>query len=82
MRSTLSLLHDRLTADKDNLLQERPYGALTLADNAKLHDVYLREIYFRGKHRLTHKFFWIRNGLRALQVGLVASTVSTSLRFC
>ncbi len=53
----------------------------TLADKEKLYDAYLREIYFLGKHRLTYKYFWIRNGLWALLVGLAAAAVLTSLRF-
>jgi hypothetical protein len=53
----------------------------TLADKEKLYDAYLREIYYLGKHRLTRKYFWIRNGLWALLVGLTAAAVLTGLRF-
>ena len=53
----------------------------TLADKEKLYDAYLREIYFLGKHRLTHKYFWIRNGLWSLLAGLVVAAILTSLRF-
>ena len=53
----------------------------TLAGKEKLYDAYLREIYYLGKHRLTHKYFWIRNGLWSLLVGLVVATQLISLRF-
>ncbi len=53
----------------------------TIADKEKLYDAYLREIYFLGKYRLTRKYFWIRNGLWALLVGLAAAAVLTSVRF-
>ncbi len=53
----------------------------TLADKEKLYDAYLREIYYLGKHRLTRKYFWIRNGLWALLAGLAAAAVLTSSRF-
>ena len=53
----------------------------TIADKEKLYDAYLREIYYLGKHRLTRKYFWIRNGLWALLVGLAAAAVLTSARF-
>jgi hypothetical protein len=53
----------------------------TIKDKEKLYDAYLREIYFLGKHRLTHKYFWIRIGLWVLLIGLAAAAVLTSLRF-
>lgn len=53
----------------------------TLADKEKLYDAYLREIYYLGKHRLTHKYFWIRNGLWALLAGLTFAAFLTGLRF-
>lgn len=53
----------------------------TIADRDKLYDAYLREIYYLGKHRLTHKYRWIRNGLCALLVGLSAAALLTGLRF-
>jgi hypothetical protein len=53
----------------------------TIADKEKLYDAYLREIYYLGKHRLTRKYFYIRNGLWSLLVGLVAAALLTSLRF-
>jgi len=52
-----------------------------LADKEKLYDAYLREIYYLGKHRLTYKYLWIRNGLWALLVGLATAAILTSLRF-
>ncbi len=53
----------------------------TLADKEKLYDAYLREIYYLGKHRLTRKYFWIRNGLWALLLGLAGAALLTTLRF-
>ena len=53
----------------------------TIADKEKLYDAYIREIYYLGKHRLTHKYFWIRNGLWSLLAGLVVAAILTSLRF-
>jgi hypothetical protein len=53
----------------------------TLADKDKLYDAYLREIYYLGKHRLTRKYFWIRNGLWSLLAGLVIAALLTCLRF-
>lgn len=53
----------------------------TISDKEKLYDAYLREIYFLGKYRLTRKYFWIRNGLWTLLIGLAAAAVLTSLRF-
>lgn len=53
----------------------------TIADKEKLYDAYLREIYYLGKHRLTHKYLWIRNGLWVLLVGLLAAALMTGLRF-
>lgn len=52
-----------------------------LSDKEKLYDAYLREIYFLGKHRLTHKYFWIRIGLWGLLAGLAVSAILTGLRF-
>jgi hypothetical protein len=49
----------------------------TLADRDRLYDAYLREIYFLGRHRLTRKYFWIRNGLWALLLGLAAAALLT-----
>ncbi len=53
----------------------------TLADRDKLYDAYLREIYYLGRHRLTNKYRWIRNGLCALLIGLAAAALLTGLRF-
>lgn len=53
----------------------------TIADKEKLYDAYLREIYYLGKHRLTHKYLWIRNGLWALLFGFAVAAVLTGLRF-
>ena len=53
----------------------------TIKDKDKLYDAYLQEIYFLGKHRLTHKYFWIRIGLWGLLVGLSIAAVLTSVRF-
>jgi hypothetical protein len=53
----------------------------TLADKEKLYDAYLREIYYLGKHRLTRKYFWIRNGLWSLLAGLLVAAFLTCLRF-
>lgn len=53
----------------------------TIADKEKLYDAYLREIYYLGKHRLTRKYFWIRNGLWSLLIGLAAAAVLTGFRF-
>ena len=53
----------------------------TLADKDKLYDAYLREIYYLGKHRLTRKYFWIRNGLWSLLTGLLVAALLTCLRF-
>lgn len=53
----------------------------TIADKNKLYDAYMREIYYLGKHRLTHKYFWIRNGLWALLAGLLITAILTSARF-
>lgn len=52
-----------------------------LSDKEKLYDAYLKEIYFLGKHRLGHKYFWIRIGLWGLLAGLAVSAVLTSARF-
>ena len=53
----------------------------TIADKDKLYDAYLKEIYYLGKYRLTRKYFWIRNGLYTLLVGLAVSAILTSTRF-
>lgn len=53
----------------------------TLADRDKLYDAYLREIYYLGKHRLTYKYTWIRNGLWALLIGLALAALLTCMRF-
>ena len=53
----------------------------TLADKDKLYDAYLREIYYLGKHRLTRKYFWIRNGLWVLLAGLAVAALLTGSRF-
>lgn len=53
----------------------------TIADKEKLYDAYLREIYYLGKHRLTRKYFWIRNGLWSLLAGLAAAAILTGIRF-
>jgi hypothetical protein len=53
----------------------------TISDRDKLYDAYLREIYFLGKHRLTHKYFWIRIGLWCLLAGLTVAAILTSVRF-
>jgi len=53
----------------------------TITDKEKLYDAYLREIYYLGKYRLTRKYFWIRNGLYSLLVGLAGSALLTSARF-
>jgi len=53
----------------------------TITDKQKLYDAYLREIYYLGKYRLTRKYFWIRNGLYSLLVGLAGSALLTSARF-
>ena len=52
-----------------------------ISDKEKLYDAYLREIYFLGKHRLTHKYFWIRIGLWGLLAGLTVAAILTSVRF-
>ena len=52
-----------------------------IADKEKLYDAYLREIYYLGKHRLTHKYFWIRNGLWVLLLGLAVAALFTTMRF-
>jgi len=52
-----------------------------IKDKEKLYDAYLREIYFLGKHRLTHKYFWIRIGLWTLLFGLGIAAILTSVRF-
>lgn len=53
----------------------------TIADKEKLYDAYLREIYYLGKHRLTRKYLWIRNGLWSLLTGLAAAALLTGARF-
>jgi len=52
-----------------------------LADKEKLCDAYFREIYYLGKHRLTRKYFWIRNGLWSLLACLLVAALLTCLRF-
>lgn len=52
-----------------------------ISDKDKLYDAYIREIYFLGKHRLTHKYFWIRIGLWGLLAGLTVAAIMTSVRF-
>ncbi len=53
----------------------------TIADRDQLYDAYLREIYYLGRHRLTHKYRWIRNGLCALLIGLALAALLTGMRF-
>jgi hypothetical protein len=53
----------------------------TIADRDELYDAYLREIYYLGRHRLTHKYRWIRNGLCALLIGLALAALLTGMRF-
>jgi len=53
----------------------------TIADRDQLYDAYLREIYYLGRHRLTHKYRWIRNGLCALLIGLAVAALLTGMRF-
>jgi hypothetical protein len=53
----------------------------TIADRDKLYDAYLKEIYYLGKHRLTSKYMWIRNGLWSLLVGLAVAALLTGMRF-
>lgn len=53
----------------------------TLADKDELYDAYLREIYYLGKHRLTHKYRWISYGLWALMFGLLGAALLTMLKF-
>ena len=48
----------------------------TITDKEKLYDAYIHEIYYLGRHRLTRKYFWIRNGLWALLLGLILATIS------
>jgi len=50
-----------------------------VADKEQLYDAYLHEIYYLGKHRLTRKYGFIRNGLWVLLFGLLAATTSTLL---
>lgn len=54
----------------------------TIVDRDKLYDAYMHEIYYLGKHRLTRKYGFIRNGLFALLFGLVGATLAAViLRF-
>jgi hypothetical protein len=53
----------------------------TISDRDKLYDAYLKEIYYLGKHRLTNKYAWIRNGLWSLMLGLAVAALLTGLRF-
>jgi hypothetical protein len=53
----------------------------TIADKEKLYNAYLREIYYLGRYRLTHKYFWIRNGLWILLIGLASAACLTGARF-
>ncbi len=53
----------------------------TIVDRDKLYDAYIREIYFLGRHRLTHKYALIRNGLWTLLCGLGAASALTILRY-
>jgi hypothetical protein len=52
-----------------------------ISDREKLYDAYLTEIYYLGKHRLTRKYLWIRNGLWTLLIGLAAAALLTCARF-
>jgi len=47
-----------------------------IADKQKLYDAYLHEIYYLGKHRLTRKYWLLRNGLWTLLFGLVGGALS------
>jgi hypothetical protein len=53
----------------------------TIADRDKLYDAYMREIYYLGRHRLTHKYALIRNGLWTLLCGLGTASLLTVLRY-
>ncbi len=53
----------------------------TIADRDKLYDAYIKEIYYLGRHRLTHKYALIRNGLWTLLCGLCVASILTVLRY-
>ncbi len=55
-------------------LQEEPLIPRLLAAYALR--AYLHEIYYMGKHRLTRKYWLIRNGLWSLLFGLPGGTVA------
>ncbi len=47
----------------------------TIIDKERLYDAYMHEIYYLGRHRLTRKYFYVRNGLWALLLGLLLATL-------
>ena len=53
----------------------------TITDREKLYDAYLHEIYYLGKHRLTRKYWLIRNGLWSLLFGLVGGTIAATTNY-
>jgi len=85
--SILAIIPPLHVSDHTNLFYFRSFSELsekefknqfrtTITDREKLYDAYLHEIYFLGKHRLTRKYYLIRNGLWTLLIGLLGATAS------
>ncbi|MCK5826621.1 MAG: hypothetical protein KAG93_06265 [Desulfuromusa sp.] len=85
--SILAIIPPLHASDQTNLFYFRSFVELsedefkrqfqeTITDREKLYDAYLHEIYYLGKHRLTRKYWLIRNGLWSLLFGLLGGTVA------
>ena len=85
--SILAIIPPLHASDQINLFYFRSFVELsedefkrqfqeTIIDREKLYDAYLHEIYYLGKHRLTRKYWLIRNGLWSLLFGLLGGTVA------
>lgn len=88
--SILAIIPPLHVSDHTNLFYFRSFSELTeqefkrqfkdaILDKDKLYDAYLHEIYYLGKHRLTRKYYLVRNGLWTLLFGLLSATASALL---